>query len=257
MIRRPPRSTLFPYTTLFRSVDDGVARGKYAAVVEAMELVVFLGLKDGLGRPGDDMERVVEVEQQGAHTVMARSAPLYAVVKHEPSLVGSQGRGASTHLFLPRTFNAREEQMAGLVLPTHEVVGEFEPNRWETYAVLRAYKLLWAVEHDVLLAHLFGEKHDVTVIKYRVGKASQAAERAKITRYGQPRVAHVLAYGRGRMGPAIGRKHHVVGESPVTSGRERPISIGYIIIFVELNDTRIFHATAVWTVRTGPEDGRS
>src|SRR3712207_8791264 len=23
MIRRPPRSTLFPYTTLFRSVDDG------------------------------------------------------------------------------------------------------------------------------------------------------------------------------------------------------------------------------------------
>src|SRR3712207_7109599 len=25
MIRRPPRSTLFPYTTLFRSVDAGVA----------------------------------------------------------------------------------------------------------------------------------------------------------------------------------------------------------------------------------------
>src|SRR5437016_9817451 len=30
MIRRPPRSTLFPYTTLFRSIDaafDGMARG--------------------------------------------------------------------------------------------------------------------------------------------------------------------------------------------------------------------------------------
>src|SRR2546427_11229758 len=26
MIRRPPRSTLFPYTTLFRSVTSGVAR---------------------------------------------------------------------------------------------------------------------------------------------------------------------------------------------------------------------------------------
>src|SRR3712207_7636522 len=26
MIRRPPRSTLFPYTTLFRSVDEPVAR---------------------------------------------------------------------------------------------------------------------------------------------------------------------------------------------------------------------------------------
>src|SRR2546425_5000345 len=26
MIRRPPRSTLFPYTTLFRSVDFGIAK---------------------------------------------------------------------------------------------------------------------------------------------------------------------------------------------------------------------------------------
>src|SRR5258708_27151667 len=32
MIRRPPRSTLFPYTTLFRSFDDGLLddRGKPA-----------------------------------------------------------------------------------------------------------------------------------------------------------------------------------------------------------------------------------
>src|SRR3712207_6927393 len=29
MIRRPPRSTLFPYTTLFRSVADGRARAVY------------------------------------------------------------------------------------------------------------------------------------------------------------------------------------------------------------------------------------
>src|SRR2546422_10363429 len=28
MIRRPPRSTLFPYTTLFRSLDHGPARGQ-------------------------------------------------------------------------------------------------------------------------------------------------------------------------------------------------------------------------------------
>src|SRR2546425_9275376 len=34
MIRRPPRSTLFPYTTLFRSVDAGIAgeRGDEADV---------------------------------------------------------------------------------------------------------------------------------------------------------------------------------------------------------------------------------
>src|SRR2546425_8092469 len=29
MIRRPPRSTLFPYTTLFRSFDDGHDTGLY------------------------------------------------------------------------------------------------------------------------------------------------------------------------------------------------------------------------------------
>src|SRR2546426_1977456 len=30
MIRRPPRSTLFPYTTLFRSIDDGPDLGVLA-----------------------------------------------------------------------------------------------------------------------------------------------------------------------------------------------------------------------------------
>src|SRR3712207_7272593 len=35
MIRRPPRSTLFPYTTLFRSVkDDGLAAGKGVLVTD-------------------------------------------------------------------------------------------------------------------------------------------------------------------------------------------------------------------------------
>src|SRR5256885_12589289 len=34
MIRRPPRSTLFPYTTLFRSADAGPAADATAQVVE-------------------------------------------------------------------------------------------------------------------------------------------------------------------------------------------------------------------------------
>src|SRR2546427_5966728 len=34
MIRRPPRSTLFPYTTLFRSVDVGEPLGRWEAAVE-------------------------------------------------------------------------------------------------------------------------------------------------------------------------------------------------------------------------------
>src|SRR5256885_12369535 len=36
MIRRPPRSTLFPYTTLFRSVEDGPLATARAEMAEAM-----------------------------------------------------------------------------------------------------------------------------------------------------------------------------------------------------------------------------
>src|SRR3712207_8140059 len=44
MIRRPPRSTLFPYTTLFRSVDDlRELPAKVARVLEDMEEVRALG----------------------------------------------------------------------------------------------------------------------------------------------------------------------------------------------------------------------
>src|SRR3712207_8190551 len=44
MIRRPPRSTLFPYTTLFRSFDVGVAElGGHGVVLRADELQLSRG----------------------------------------------------------------------------------------------------------------------------------------------------------------------------------------------------------------------
>src|SRR2546427_7333285 len=56
MIRRPPRSTLFPYTTLFRSVDgleeladrrpDRLGRDAVLAVVARLELAAPLRLAD-------------------------------------------------------------------------------------------------------------------------------------------------------------------------------------------------------------------
>src|SRR5260221_7584411 len=57
MIRRPPRSTLFPYTTLFRSPDDAGSVGGlagHAGVVQAEfarpELHDPVGLLDVVGR---------------------------------------------------------------------------------------------------------------------------------------------------------------------------------------------------------------
>src|SRR3712207_7205208 len=60
MIRRPPRSTLFPYTTLFRSIDE-LPRRQLALVVDGRGEVervadVVEDERDGLGR------RVLEAE---------------------------------------------------------------------------------------------------------------------------------------------------------------------------------------------------
>src|SRR5690242_21725931 len=46
MIRRPPRSTLFPYTTLFRSL--GAAEGSLEVHPDDLVPVGFLGLGKGL-----------------------------------------------------------------------------------------------------------------------------------------------------------------------------------------------------------------
>src|SRR5258706_5148057 len=65
MIRRPPRSTLFPYTTLFRStlvvrVRKGPARyGDFAALLDHLR---GLGLQDRIGVIADQL---IEVEAPG------------------------------------------------------------------------------------------------------------------------------------------------------------------------------------------------
>src|SRR3712207_8629442 len=60
MIRRPPRSTLFPYTTLFRSgvqdrrVLDRARRGGVATVGDVAHRAPQDLSRPGLGEPGDD-----------------------------------------------------------------------------------------------------------------------------------------------------------------------------------------------------------
>src|SRR5258708_32059814 len=55
MIRRPPRSTLFPYTTLFRSV-DGIWAGPGSGVQDGADLVSVVHASHPqipVGSPGD------------------------------------------------------------------------------------------------------------------------------------------------------------------------------------------------------------
>src|SRR2546429_5332962 len=58
MIRRPPRSTLFPYTTLFRSLP---ARIRAAAKLSSLRLHAgHGGSAERVLRPGFDAERIAE-----------------------------------------------------------------------------------------------------------------------------------------------------------------------------------------------------
>src|SRR3989475_1516547 len=51
MIRRPPRSTLFPYTTLFRSIDRKDAAGLATAAPGTLtELPFIIGRREALDR---------------------------------------------------------------------------------------------------------------------------------------------------------------------------------------------------------------
>src|SRR5256886_17344820 len=67
MIRRPPRSTLFPYTTLFRSVDVSRERQLVAALVQHEVVIVprpVAELLVVLLDAGADRRRRAEVERR-------------------------------------------------------------------------------------------------------------------------------------------------------------------------------------------------
>src|SRR3712207_7938376 len=74
MIRRPPRSTLFPYTTLFRSRDVDVAAladhlaDRRDPGLRAGDLHVEVGLVDALVELAGDLDRAL-----GVHGHLGRS----------------------------------------------------------------------------------------------------------------------------------------------------------------------------------------
>src|SRR5256885_15652167 len=89
MIRRPPRSTLFPYTTLFRSVtliealprilplEDAEASDTLAKSYKKRGIEVIAGAKVKKGTPAKD-KVTVEVEANGATRKLEVAAVLMA-----------------------------------------------------------------------------------------------------------------------------------------------------------------------------------
>src|SRR3989441_12073904 len=84
MIRRPPRSTLFPYTTLFRSLSEDAVRGVMEArawVGDRSNALKVYGrfearLAEDLGaRPSADLARIAELLREGRRPAPRPAAP--------------------------------------------------------------------------------------------------------------------------------------------------------------------------------------
>src|SRR5260221_4997704 len=91
MIRRPPRSTLFPYTTLFRSV----AEGREVEAVEAPRLIGDLILARLVPRPAQRRADRKSTRLNSSHTVIS-----YAVfcLQKKKSLI-NDSQAAYCHRF--------------------------------------------------------------------------------------------------------------------------------------------------------------
>src|SRR2546430_4299950 len=75
MIRRPPRSTLFPYTTLFRSLQSFWS-------IPASQLSLRSGLREGFANPGKNRSSIV-----GARNPSPRSEEHTSELQSQSNLV--------------------------------------------------------------------------------------------------------------------------------------------------------------------------
>src|SRR5260370_22764724 len=72
MIRRPPRSTLFPYTTLFRSLDRTTQSGAEIVALEGGLRIEYATLENGIEKiPG--IERLVSKELEEFAVIVVAS----------------------------------------------------------------------------------------------------------------------------------------------------------------------------------------
>src|SRR5436309_10233224 len=84
MIRRPPRSTLFPYTTLFRS-DMATSKKVTVQGVEG----IFVGDSTGLGRSEEHTSELQSRENLVCRLLLEKKKIEYYVFKHSLFIRGA------------------------------------------------------------------------------------------------------------------------------------------------------------------------
>src|SRR2546430_10113142 len=112
MIRRPPRSTLFPYTTLFRSYDLQTPKGKefwLAGIVFAT---------------GEAIRYKVQRSEWSVHYNVSPDGKLFAGDGGGPNSVAAPGNGQWVYLFTPRGGALQAEKVVDLTKHNYRL----EPN---------------------------------------------------------------------------------------------------------------------------------
>ena len=221
--------------------------------VKTFGFIEKFGFEDRFRRPGQHPQWILPVEQQRPDAVFGRAAVGNSVVERQPPCLGQDRRRASADLLLPGSFAAGDKQMAGLVLPCQQVVGELQPDRRVFHPVTFAHELFGTVHHGELPADFLREKDHVPIVEHGRRKPPQPAEIPEVGRHGKPRISQILRHGGRRISSASGQTHHVVRESPVLPGGMGAVGVGNVKLIVELHDARIFDAPSVGTVRAGTE----
>src|SRR5256886_15560810 len=75
MIRRPPRSTLFPYTTLFRSIQGGARSQRVEYRIAAADINPYLALAAAIGSGLWGIEHRIEPDEPISGNAYDRKLP--------------------------------------------------------------------------------------------------------------------------------------------------------------------------------------
>src|SRR5260221_5564494 len=117
MIRRPPRSTLFPYTTLFRSRDDFKKRVEHGEFIEHAE--VYGNMYGTLRAPMESAlvegkVYLLEIDVQGANQLRALGVPGTYIFIAPPDFEELRrrlaARGTETTEMLERRLHKAEDE---------------------------------------------------------------------------------------------------------------------------------------------------
>src|SRR5256885_6808557 len=98
MIRRPPRSTLFPYTTLFRSVNPSSKRTDTANLVDMMKAKGYAYVAKGSELAALDATKAPKLLGLFTQSEMAYELDRVKQKLDEPSLADMTGKIGRAHV---------------------------------------------------------------------------------------------------------------------------------------------------------------